>query len=204
MHLLVSGATATIRKYADHPQIGVLMTPRALGAYRVTDKRAADNNCFVRLDKPAYVAMLRALAKLDPLPWWVVAPDVVADARGTLLRFSKWASVLEYYGLPIAFVAQDGQEALPVPWDRIRCLFIGGSTKWKMSEHVARLIDQAKCRDKWVHVGRVNSIQRARYCAALGADSIDGSQFSMFPDRWIPWILPHLEVQQHAMKEFLL
>jgi hypothetical protein len=45
---------------------------------------------------------------------------------------------------------------------------------------------EAKRRGKWVHVGRVNSRERVRWCVANGADSVDGSGFSYHPDTNIP------------------
>lgn len=201
MILLVSGATATIRAHARSAHIGHLLTPGNRNRESVWSTGlpvGVDNECFTKLNKPAYIAMLRALRGRRVL--WVSAPDVVADARATLLRFSKWVAVLEYYGVPIAFVAQDGQENLTMPWSRIRCLFIGGSTAWKMGEHAARLIGEAHDRGKWVHVGRINSLARLGHFDQLPVDSFDGGQFSMFPDAYIPKYLERLKHQQRGFK----
>ncbi len=111
--------------------------------------------------------------------------------------------MLEYYGLPIALVAQDGQELLPVPWDRIRCLFVGGSTEWKLGYHAARLIIEAKRREKWVHVGRCNTQGRERLFDALGADSTDGSAYSRFSKTYIPSALARRELRQQGMEQLL-
>jgi len=35
-------------------------------------------------------------------------------------------------------------------------------------------------------MGRVNSLARARYAHGLGCGSVDGSQFSRFPDNYLP------------------
>lgn len=204
MILLVSGATATIREYAGDRNLGHLITPgdgNMISVFSTGLPVGADNECFNRLDKPAYVRMLNRIQGLGVL--WCTAPDVVGDARATLLRFRMWAPVLDYYGLPIAFVAQDGQELLPVPWDRICCLFIGGSTAWKIGSHAARLIREAKRRDKWVHIGRVNTQRRERYFDALGADSTDGSKYSRFPKTYIPGALARRELRQQGMEHLL-
>lgn len=204
MMLLVSSATATIRAHADDPNIGHLLTPGNGNTESVWSTGlpvACDNECFNKLNKPAYIAMLRTVQRRGVL--WVAAPDVVGDACATLLRFSKWANVLDYYGLPIALVAQDGQEALPVPWDRIRCLFIGGSTEWKLGYHAARLIAEAKDRGKWVHVGRVNTQGRERLFDAIGADSTDGSSYSRFSRTYIPGALARRELRQTGMEDML-
>lgn len=148
--------------------------------------------------------MLRRIASADQSRLlFVVAPDVVADADSTLLRFRFWRPVLDYYQLPIAFVAQDGQEDHPPPWDAIRCLFIGGSTRWKLGMHARRLIGEAKARGKWVHVGRVNTLRRMWLFSSLGVDSFDGTAFSKLPDKFIPWMLRRLTAQQHVMEDLL-
>jgi hypothetical protein len=74
-----------------------------------------------------------------------------------------------------ALVAQDGLEALPVPWEAFDVLFIGGSTAWKLSEACFSLIAEAKRRGKWVHMGRVNSLRRLRIAKSVGCDSVDGT-----------------------------
>lgn len=204
MLLLVSGATATIREYADNPNMGHLITPgdgNMDSVFSTGLPVGADNECFNKLNKPAYVRMLRRIQGLGVL--WCTAPDVVGNARATLLRFRMWAPVLEYYKLPIAFVAQDGQELLPVPWNRIHCLFIGGSTEWKLGYHAARLIREAKRRGKWVHIGRVNTQGRERTFDALGADSTDGSAYSRFSKTYIPSALARRELRQTGMEHLL-
>lgn len=206
MILLVSGAHTAMRKYAD-PRLGWLLTPSngtsistvlASGSYW-----AADNDCFVALDKARYVRMLRRIASAPDTKrlLFVTVPDVVADARATLLRFRLWYPVVRYFGLPAAFVAQDGQTVDAVPWHAIRALFIGGSTQFKLN--AGALVQAAKERDKWVHVGRVSTLRRVELVGALGADSIDGTIFSRMPDKFIPWVLPHLGVRQHGMMEVL-
>ena len=37
-----------------------------------------------------------------------------------------------------------------------------------------------------MHVGRVNALQRIRWCMALGVDSIDGSGFACFTGARLP------------------
>ena len=40
-------------------------------------------------------------------------------------------------------------------------------------------------------MGRVNSHQRLRYARAIGCDSVDGTSFSWFRDRWLGAFLEH-------------
>lgn len=208
MILLVSGATAYCRRCTNPEQlahIGHLLNPRSRNSieYLFSTGRpvAADNDCFQGLNRKKYIAMLRKLKGKQVL--WVTAPDVVANATATLLRWRMWRPVLYYYGLPAAFVAQDGQEDLPVPWNDLSCLFIGGSTKWKEGPYAAKLILEAKHRDKWVHIGRVNTLRRMWLMSALDADSIDGTCFSRFPDKYIPWMVNKLPYKQHGMEDLL-
>jgi hypothetical protein len=208
MLLLVSGASATQRRYPGHPRLGWLRTPRNRNSIAgITESGvpwACDNDCYQRLDRAAYLAMLRQVAAADRSRLlWVTAPDVVADARSTLARFRLWRPVLAYYKLPIAFVAQDGQGDLAVPWDQLQCLFVGGSTAWKLGPCAEQLIYEAHDRGKWVHIGRVNTLRRMWWFSSLPVDSIDGSCFSKWPDKFIPWMLGRLGGVQHRMEDLL-
>lgn len=120
---------------------------------------------------------------------FAVAPDVVADAQATLDRSAKWLPKIRALGYPAAFVAQDGQESLEVPWDSFDVLFIGGSTEWKLGPHARRLVADAKSRGKWVHMGRVNSERRYRYAHSIGCDSVDGTYLTFGPDTNLPKLL---------------
>ena len=208
MILLVSGASASQRRYLGHPHMGWLKTPSNRNSVQSIVEAgvpwACDNDCFVRLKRRQYIRMLHHVAHSDRRRLlFVTAPDVVADACATLARFRLWAPVLHYLGLPIGFVAQDGQEHLPLPWDRIRCLFIGGSTAWKLGPHAKQLICEAHMRGKWVHVGRINTLKRMWRFSSLPVDSFDGTCFSKWPDKFIPWMLRKLSARQHVMESLL-
>lgn len=123
---------------------------------------------------------------------FAVAPDVVADAAATIARSTPWLPRIRGIGYPAAFVAQDGQEHLPVPWGELDVLFIGGSTAWKLSPAARRLVADAKAHDKRVHMGRVNSERRIRYAHAIGCDSVDGTYLSFGPDLLLPDVLAWL------------
>lgn len=202
MILLVSGVTATMRRYPHLKRIGHLLNPRS---YNSVDTLlatgrllAADNDCFQRLDRAAYLSMLRRLAPHAGRVLWVTAPDVVGDAAATLARWRLWRPALCYYGLRAAYVAQDGATPESTPWGELDALFIGGSTAWKEGDGAAALMAAAKARGVWVHVGRVNTRRRLARVSEL-ADSIDGTSFSRFPDKYIPWIAPHLDVIHHQL-----
>jgi queuosine biosynthesis protein QueD len=186
--LMVQGATSTMRRLRGTKNLAVLLSSNAHNTPVLLMKMGfpigVDNNCFSGFDEPAYRRLLGLLTGIVVL--WVTAPDVVGDDIATLALFEKWEPVLHGMGFPVALVAQDGLTVDRVPWDRIECLFIGGTDDWKLSEAAVELCREAKRRGKLVHVGRCNSFVRIRAAAAMGADSVDGSQFSWWPDRYIP------------------
>jgi hypothetical protein len=112
---------------------------------------------------------------------FATAPDVVGDAEATLARSLPFLPKIRALGYPAALVGQDGLELLDVPWDEFDCLFLGGSTEWKLGPHAARLVGEAKARGKWVHMGRVNSQKRMEYATAIGCDSADGTALVFDP-----------------------
>lgn len=188
MILLVSGLTGAWYEEYRHlaGNVGFLVTPsgnhKPETVLAHTRTWAADNDCFQGLDKPAFERML-AKWHGQPGGLWVNAPDVVGDARATLERFAEWEPKIHGMGFRVTLTLQDGQEGLPVPWESLEAVFLGGSTRWKLSAPAVALCKEAKERGKWVHVGRVNSLNRMRWAAQIGADSIDGSGFSRWRKR---------------------
>lgn len=160
-------------------QVGQLLTP--LTRYRLRDPSrpwAIDNGGFKQLDIPGLQSLLRREEHHRENCLFVAAPDIVGSAQRTLELFELFAPTLE--GWKVALVCQDGQEHLPIPWDRIAAVFIGGSTNWKCSTHVERIIKTAQIFGKWVHVGRVNDPARFRHFEELGADSCDGTGLARY------------------------
>ncbi len=208
MLLLVSGAT----RYPRDARVGHLVVPRQWNAALDLHpgRWAMDNGAFSGFDEGAFVRMLERFSGLDgrvrgngcdgSTPagcLFVTAPDVVADAASTLARWPFWSRLIRGLGFAPAFVAQDGLTPGRVPWDDLGALFIGGSTRYKESAEARTLCGLAKARGLWVHWGRVNGKRRYELALKAGADSIDGTGFSMFPDTNIPkadeW---HEEIQQ--------
>ena len=160
-------------------EVGQLLTP--LTRYRLRDPSspwAIDNGGFAKLDIPALMTLLKREEHHQERCLFVTAPDIVASAQRTLELFAHFKDRLA--GWPLALACQDGQEHLPIPWDGIRAVFIGGSTNWKCSEHVARIIKTAKVLNKWVHVGRVNDPNRWKHFEELGVDSADGTGIARY------------------------
>lgn len=149
----------------------------------------ADNGCFGK-GYPGDEAWLSWLAAMNPEGcMFATAPDVVGDAAATLERSVPFLPKIRALGYPAALVAQDGLEDLDVPWDAFDVLFIGGSTEWKLGAAARRLTAEAKHREKWVHMGRVNSLKRYRYAQAIGCDSVDGTYLTFGPDENLPKLL---------------
>ena len=160
--------------------VGVMATPgrRAIpaGIRQAGRPWALDNEVFSGHYDP--VRFYRFLEKL--LPWrhtclFVTAPDVVANARATLINFDFHWYEIATLELPVAFVAQDGQEDLPFPEGGYSAIFIGGTTKWKLSDAALSVIQRGKAEGCWIHVGRVNSSIRYNRMLIAGADSVDGT-----------------------------
>jgi hypothetical protein len=187
--VLVSGATATHARYAATGMFGHLITPRNGNAARRLGLEglpwAADNDAFHGFHAARFCSMLGKIA-IRPGCLFVACPDVVADAHATLAKFDRWEPIIRELGLPVAFVLQDGQCACSVPWERCEAVFVGGSTEFKESPAAAELVNQAKAHGKWAHMGRVNTRRRFRLALNWGVDSIDGTCFSRWPDKFFP------------------
>jgi hypothetical protein len=146
---------------------------------------AIDNGAFSGFDEGAFVRLLERFYAI-PGCLFVATPDYVGDAASTRAKWPFWSRIIRGLGLRPAFVAQDGLQSVDdVPWNDI-ALFIGGTTTFKESPLAMDLINYAKARGVWVHVGRVNGRRRYGMMLRAGADSIDGSGFSLYPDTQIP------------------
>lgn len=139
---------------------------------------ALDNGAFSRFEAKGFLSMLAKHEPRKDLCRFVAAPDVVGCARRTLECFQYWRSRLA--GWPVAFVCQDGQEGLSVPWGECAAVFIGGTTEWKMSKHAAAIVKASKVIGKWCHIGRINTAGRLEYFEELGADSCDGTGLAQY------------------------
>lgn len=152
-----------------------------------------DNGCFKRFEPDHYLRMLIKAESSVRRTVFATLPDVVADWQRTLDLFDDWKPEVWGRGFPVCLVAQDGLVSSRVPWNEIDALFIGGSTEWKLGRAAADLAREAKTLRKYVHMGRVNSYRRFRHAYNIGCDSVDGGQFSWFPDTHIPRAMRWLE-----------
>lgn len=156
---------------------------------------AVDNGAFRGFHAARFQQRIEALAPHKQRCRFVAVPDAIAsgigpkgqpmggppvgDARLTLDLFNDRKEHFPYLaGWPLAYVIQDGQEAVSVPWRSIRAVFVGGSNRYKDGPHAAAVVRVAKMRGLWVHVGRINNPERLLHFHALGADSFDGTGLS--------------------------
>lgn len=178
---------------ARHPRLGFLLTPDM--GNRIPDDVpvAADNACY---SNPAGFSEARFLIHLLRFPvdrtLFAVAPDVVGDHQATIDRALPMLPRIRDMGYKAAFCAQDGWNEETTPWDEFDVLFIGGSTEFKFrGGRLAASV--ARKRGKWVHMGRVNSMERLRAAASIGCDSADGTFLRFGPDINTPKMLGWLE-----------
>lgn len=159
------------------PDMPAMLQPGMGNLPPVGQPWAADNGRFSKPETYTDERYLTWLAKRPAQEFclFATAPDVVGDAAATLALSAPMFQRIRELGYPVALVAQDGLESLPVPWDDFDALFLGGTTAWKLSTEAAGLAQEAKRRGKWVHMGRVNSLRRMQYADAIGCDSADGT-----------------------------
>lgn len=187
------------------PEVGLMISPNM--GNKLPDDRlfALDNGCFSKpetFDPLTYIGLMAKYQPANDRCLFATMPDVVRDAKATLAKVQPWPRIIRALGYKAALVAQDGLEALTVPWDEFDVLFIGGSTEWKLGDHATALIRAAKDRGKWVHAGRVNSLRRLRHVHWQGCDSADGTFCAFGPDVNIPRMAGWLQsIQTQPMLE---
>jgi hypothetical protein len=153
----------------------------------------ADNGCFAqgeRFDAGDWLEWLAGLRRYRDRCLFAVLPDVLGDPMATFARSSPYVATVRQLGFVPAYVSQDGETEWP---DGIGCLFIGGSTDWKLCEASYALALRAKRAGLWVHMGRVNSMQRLRACWVSDIDSADGTFVKHGPDRRLPEVYDWLD-----------
>lgn len=139
-----------------------------------------DNGVFTgKFNVDAWINYIEKLNEYKKTCLFIVIPDVIGDCSATLEQFSHYRNMIKDY--PVALVSQDGikEHANYIPWDDFDCLFIGGSDEHKLGKEGSWILNQAKKRNKWIHVGRVNSVKRI--LQFWQADSWDGTCLSFGP-----------------------
>lgn len=187
MIVYLSGATSKARVQEQGERgIGLMLTPAIGYGPEYLDKVpywAADTGCFSQPEKFTLERYWRWLDRMGHAETclFATAPDVVGDAVKTWERSEPVLPLIRARGLKAALVAQDGLEDMVIDWDALDCLFIGGTTAWKLGRDAEWLVARAKALGKRVHMGRVNSATRLTYAASIGCDSADGTYMCYNP-----------------------
>lgn len=171
--------------------LGFIDTPRQGNRRPAGVIWCADNGCFGKgFTEGHWWAWLKKNAHDAGSCLFATAPDVVGDAAATLERSLPWLPKIRDLGYRAAFVLQDGQDKLPIPWDECDAVFIGGTNEWKLGPEVRHIAKEARARGKWLHCGRVNSRKRFMYSHdILGCDSVDGTYLTFGPSVNLPKLL---------------
>lgn len=112
---------------------------------------AIDNGAFANFDPNQFRSLLARECSRKQLCRFVTVPDVVGSAIRTREAFDHWYNRITG-GWKLAYVAQDGQQSVNIPWEYIGAIFIGGSTEFKMGECTRQIIKAAQLMEKWVHM----------------------------------------------------
>lgn len=195
---LANPSTPKVRDAMSAGIIGCMATPAQGNKLRPDWTWAADNGCFSEAWQAGkWLTFLERSIPFRDRCLFAVVPDALADPIETARRWELWAPVVREFGYPPAYVLQDGE--LSPPWDELDCLFIGGTTDYKMGTEAEAWAREAASRGKWVHWGRVNSARRFA-ATALTGDSADGTYLAFGPDTNLPkltsWLntLPFKEI----------
>ena len=180
MKILLDCSPKKIEEYSKryNYNFGQLRTP--LTAYGISGKLyGLDNGCFSKFNSTTWRRLLQEAKEQDLVkqPKFVCAPDIVGDARRTIELFDMFYQ--EIKPLKVCLVLQDGIGNFSIDWNRVDAVFVGGSDAFKISNEAINACKTAKMLGKWVHVGRVNTVERVRNWIGL-ADSIDGSGISKY------------------------
>jgi hypothetical protein len=149
---------------------------------------ALDNGAwtsFQRGEEFHEAAFERAVERLGPGADWIVVPDIVMGGLASLKFSRTWLDRLRQRqslaDATFLIAVQNGMMPMHIRHllgPRVG-IFVGGDTRWKLAT-MAQWARLAHARGAICHVGRVNSAQRIRLCAAAGVDSFDGSGVSRF------------------------
>jgi hypothetical protein len=161
---------------AYHDRIALMLNPHCIRPHQFSFRYAIDNAAFNQFDERAFFKILDRSRQYQP-PIFVVCPDVVGCHDRTKVLWKYYQPILKKYRYPIAFVAQDGCEPEYIPCEA-DWIFIGGKDPWKIN-NIHRFVGLGKP----VHVGRVNSLSRLKYCEDLGVHSVDGTGWMRARDR---------------------
>jgi|SRR5215475_4838518 len=169
----------------DAGEFGCITSPMQGNLIPAKAVWCADNGRFGR-GWPGRDRYLRWLDTLEPAAdrcQFVVLPDVPFDMPRSLELSMSYLPDLARTPFPIALALQNGAEDMELPWGEIQAVFIAGDDQWKLGHAAVTLIHEALTKNLWTHLARVNSARRWRFACGVGADSSDGTFFSVAPDK---------------------
>ncbi len=174
---MIDNSPSMIKDKAEKFRFDLWQLRTPLTQYRLSGRQyGLDNGCFKRFDSNAWNRLLGEAIQSPPV--FVTLPDIVGDARRTLELFDIFHKQL-HPKHKRALVLQDGIGQHNIPWNDLQAVFIGGSDDFKISTEAVNAAKTARILGKWVHVGRVNTVERVNNWIGLG-DSIDGSGISKY------------------------
>ncbi|WP_431928721.1 hypothetical protein [Nonomuraea jabiensis] len=158
-------STEPIRTHIRAGRLGAITSPAQGNLIQEGWQFCIDNGAFAGTypGDGAYLAMLRKLRHLREWCRFVVAPDVPGSHPRTWVRSRDMLRRIRDLGFPAAFALQDWVDVDRDPvevFDEFDCLFIAGTTAFKLSSVAAAFAQAAADLGLDVHMGRVNSLQR--------------------------------------------
>jgi hypothetical protein len=155
-------------------------------------KWAGDNDCYTgKFNKGKFIKWLEMARPYQDRCLFVTCPDVVCDPITTCKQYLEWQPIIKNMGYRPALVLQDGIKSKDIDWANTDAVFVGGSTDWKLSQDVIRLLIKAGERGKWRHIGRINSLKRMSHFWNY-AESFDGTDFIYHPEESVKMYLPKI------------
>ena len=139
-----------------------------------------DNQAYTdSFEEDEWLKALDKLRKYKDQCLFVVIPDEFGNCEETIKKFHHYKDMASDF--PKAFVAQDRimDYKNDIPWSEFDCIFIGGNDSHRLGRGGGWAVKEGKRRDKWVHVGRVNSARRV--IRFWQADSWDGTHLNHQP-----------------------
>jgi hypothetical protein len=182
------------------PKFGYLTAPNHLGVIAGIqagyawggDLGCKDGPGYVKqIDYPKTIPWLETMEPYKNKCLFIAGGDHVGSANETIKSFQEFSQKITSW--PLAFVAQDGQELCEFPEPSLwQCLFVGGSTAWKLSEGAEQCIRRAQSLKKRIHIGRVNWWKRYQHFESMEGSNeftCDGSRIRFGRDQaYIDWV----------------
>lgn len=182
------------RRLLNQYGVGILLTPYSQRNLDADDWTwAADNGCFGKQWEEKTWARFLGNRPNPETALFAVVPDAVGNPHETTRRWEQHYQTVRNLGYKTAYVLQDDATNNHVPWDQLDALFIGGSTEYKLSLQAKKWVQEAKQRNKWVHMGRVNSQKRIEIAYEWGCDSVDGTFLAFGPDINAPKLIKMIQ-----------